>query len=108
MVNIYTRRPWSGVGWIGTLDLADVFHNDDLSFEEKRDKIVCRIRQLPQIVAAQRIACHHPEADSYSDDRDHLDLVDEIEMAKTTSEFDSLWMDFYDWADVARIWVRTF
>ena len=76
--------------WHETLNLRDVFHNDDMEFEVKRDEIVKRITSLRLLDAtAEQIA----EALGDAEDED---------------EFDEYWSEFYDWADSVRVWVATF
>lgn len=79
--------------WDHTLKLKDIFHNDELPFEKKRDEIVRRIKS------------------SKFYDKDNYDLwnvVDDLSRAKNVAEFDQDWDAFYDYADSARIWVETF
>jgi hypothetical protein len=84
---MFTRQPW-----LHTLTLTDVFHNDDLTLEEKRDAIVRRIKAAPW----------------YSEDDDDLYwLVDELADVDTDSYFDAVFNAFYDWADDHRVWVET-
>lgn len=78
--------------WDHTLKLADVFHNDALSFEQRRDKIVRRIR-----------AAKFYDPESYA----LPDLVEELSETTDADDFDQAWDAFYDWADVHRVWVST-
>lgn len=79
--------------WDHRLNLADVFHNDDLTFEAKRDEIVHRIKA----------------ARFYRDDDWTLwSVVDELADTTDTDDFDNVWDAFYDWADAHRVWVETF
>jgi hypothetical protein len=80
--------------WRHTLELADIFHDDDLSFEQRRDEIVRRIKAAPFY-------------DSGRCDFDLVDLVDQLEHAEEIEHFDDYWSDFYDYCDVNRIWVAT-
>ena len=75
--------------WIHRLDVGDVFHNDDLTFPEKRDEMVRRIRALP--IISTRLS----------------DIADNLAAAETPDEWDDPWDDFYDYADERRIWVAT-
>lgn len=77
--------------WLHKLNVADVFHNDDLTLAEKRDAICWRIK---------RSSWAH-------NDMDLLCLVDQLEESDTVEEFDSAWNDLYDWFDDARVWVIT-
>lgn len=79
--------------WHHTLKLADIFHSEVHSFTDKRDIIVKRIRTAP----------------FYSEDDWTLPgIVDELADTQDTEDFDWVWGDFYDWADVNRVWVETF
>lgn len=82
----------SMVTWAHTLNLADVFHNDNLTFRERRDAIAHRIQRAGWF--------------NYSD-MDLMDVVDFLADATDAAEFDEAWVMFYDWADSARIWVAT-
>lgn len=79
--------------WRYTLKLVDVFHDDDMPFEEKRDEIVRRIK------AAK---FYDPAGWELGD------VMDGLEQAEDVGEFDEAWADFYDWADRERVWVETF
>jgi hypothetical protein len=80
-------------GWNEKIELADVFHNDDLSFTERRDIIVARIK---------RSRWYH-QADI--DNGDLLDIVDALADSDTEDEFDGSWDELYDLADEDRVWV---
>lgn len=74
--------------WNRTLDLSDVFRAD-ISFPEKRDIMVRRIRALaPESPTVQRLA-------------------DQLATAQDGDEWDGPWDAFYDWADVNRVWIQT-
>jgi hypothetical protein len=75
--------------WDYVLRLADVFHNDNLSFEAKRTIIAERVRGLP--------------GNSFRRDR----LAAQLEEAADADAFDVAWDEFYDYADEQRIWVAT-
>ncbi len=79
--------------WTLTINVADVFHNDDLTFEQIRDTVVQRIR-----------------ASGWIGEDDHTlgDLVDELGDAADTDEFDAVWDVLYDHADADRVWIATF
>ena len=79
--------------WRYTLRLADIFHDDDIPFERKRDEIVRRIK-------AEKF---------WSPDNFELsDVMEGLEQADDVPEFDEAWADFYDYAERERIWVETF
>lgn len=78
--------------WTHTLNLADVFHNGELTFRERRDAIAHRIQRAKWF--------------DYGD-MDLMDVIKFLADATDVEEFDEAWAMFYDWADSARIWVVT-
>ena len=95
MHRLATERRAAGLPiWDGTLRLADVFHNDSLSFEAKRDAIVHRIR-----------------ATAWFKDKDEYDdlvyLVEELADAEDNGSFNAVWSEIYDIADGDRVWIET-
>ncbi len=79
--------------WDRRINLADIWRNDALSFEAKRDAIVRRIRRSGWITE-----------DNWSLDN----LVEELGDAADTDEFDAVWDVLYDHADADRVWIATF
>lgn len=78
--------------WLYTLRIKDVFYNEGMSFEEKRDEIVKRIKA----------------SDFWnSDDLVLVIIVDGLAGSEDTEEFDGWWSTFYDYADYYRVWVET-
>lgn len=78
--------------WLLTIDLKDVFHNEDLPFEQKRDEIVRRIR-----------------ATGWHGDHPWLEeIVDNLAESEDENDFDSWWDELYDVADIDRVWIATF
>lgn len=76
------------------IELGDIFENEDLSFPERRDSIVTRIRE-------DQFVLNH-------DDKDELlGLVDELQEAVDSEDFDQVWDEIYDWADVNLVWIDT-
>lgn len=83
------------MGWKTTVKLQDVFHNDDLAFEEKRDLIVKRIRES--------------NWDFYSENWDAVEeALDNLAESADVQEFDAWWTDIYNYADLDRVWIATF
>lgn len=78
--------------WKHTLKLKDVFHRDDMTFEQRRDEIVHRIKTSPFW-------------DEYDDDLPNL--TDELQRALDTTAFDETWSAFYYWFDENLVWVET-
>lgn len=79
--------------WDYTLRLGDMFHDENMSFEQRRDEIVRRIR-------ASRFWDE--------DDGELVTTVSDLSAAWDVDEFDQFWDKFYDWADWNRVWVETF
>lgn len=79
--------------WTYTIRLKDVFHNDAMTFEQRRDAIVARLRNSQW----------YAEIDSVL--RDH---VDELAETTDTDGFDYVWNKIYDEADADRAWIETF
>lgn len=80
--------------WDGKLRLADVFHNDNLTYEQKRDAIVARIRA----------SAWFKRCDEYDD---LPQFVEELADTRTPDEFDGPWDCIYDIADADRVWIET-
>jgi hypothetical protein len=80
--------------WDRYLNLAAVFHNDDATFEQRRDAIVRAIR-----------------ASGWLDGRDEFDelveVVDHLAHADTPEEFNGWWDELYDIADYDRVSITT-
>jgi hypothetical protein len=94
MYRLATERRAAGKPiWDGKLKLADVFHNDSLSFEEKRDAIVRRIR-----------------ASRWFKDYDEFDdlplFVEELADTEDNGSFNAVWSEIYDIADADRVWIE--
>jgi hypothetical protein len=78
--------------WDYTLRLDDVFHNENMSFDARRDEIVKRIRTSP----------FYDKTDGWL-----VDFVGEMANSDHVDEFDE-WRDqFYDWCNLNRVWVQT-
>lgn len=81
--------------WDKRIDVSAVFHDDDLSFTERRDAIVERIRKSGWLA----------DRDEFDD---LVELVnDHLAYAEDVKEFDELWDALYDHADVDRVWIKT-
>ena len=80
--------------WAHHINLKGVFHNDDLTFEQKRDIIVRRIRATTWFKS--------------KDEYDDLPmLVEELSDTETKSAFADVWDAIYDEADADRAWIAT-
>lgn len=80
--------------WDRKLRLADVFRNEDMSFEERRDAIVARIRATAWFKG-------------YGEGDDLPQFVEELAGTQTPDEFDGPWDCIYDQADADRVWIET-
>ena len=89
------RRGWPV--WILTLNVKDVFDDDEMGLEEKRDIIVSRIR------ASRWPLLHSVEEGDYSLD----ELLDELSGVDDEPYFDQVWSALYDLADYDRVWIAT-
>lgn len=79
--------------WKFVLNIADIWNNEDLTWDVQRNFIVRRIKR----------------AKFYNeDDTDFVELVEELEFADDVEDFDNAWSWFYDWADANRVWVNIF
>ena len=79
--------------WVERIDLADVFHDEDLTFEQKRDAIVARIKAS--------------EWYRWSGFELHL-MISSLSSTTTPEDFDVVWDAVYEKADVDRVWIATF
>jgi hypothetical protein len=89
------RRAAGKPSWEHKINLADVFHNDDLTFEQKRDTIVARLRATTWF----------KQYDEYDD---LPQFVEELADAEDKYAFNSPWDCIYDIADADRVWIATF
>ena len=78
--------------WNRKLNLASVFHAEELSFTERRDAIVRIIRASGWV-----------EAGNWNLDS----LLDGLAGSESAEEFDGWWDEIYDEADAARVWIQT-
>jgi hypothetical protein len=81
--------------WDRKVNLADVFHNEDITFEQRRDAIVTRIRTTPWFKG-------------YDEYDDLPQFVEELADAADAAEFRDPWDCIYDIADADRVWIATF
>ena len=80
--------------WEHKISVADVFHNEAMTFPEIRDAVVERLR-----------------ASAWFKSKDEFDdlpmLVEDLSDAETAGDFDSAWSAIYDEADADRAWIAT-
>jgi hypothetical protein len=81
--------------WNEKVRLGDIFHDEELPFEQVRDEIVRRIKRTRW----------YGDDDTASNDLYYL--VEELEDAHDPDEFDQVWDQIYDLADADRVWIAT-
>lgn len=81
--------------WEHKLDVSNVFHNEDLTFEEIRDAVVRRIKASSFYKAAK-------------ESMEFEDIVEELGEAETVGQFDFIWNAIYDYADMYDCWISTY
>lgn len=80
--------------WSYKVKVGDLFHNDDLTIEQKAQAIAERLRKGRWM-----------DADCFGE----LDgLLDELSDVTGAATFDAVWDAIYDWADIHRLWIDTF
>jgi uncharacterized protein YozE (UPF0346 family) len=80
--------------WQQTIRLGDVFHDESLTFDQRRDQIVERLRQ-------SRWFKHRDAFDMLAD------LIEELAGTENESDFDEVWNSIYDEADADKVWIET-
>jgi hypothetical protein len=91
------RRTSGRPVWDETVDVSDVWRDDALSFERRRDAIVAKLK-----------ASHWYQRDG-ADEGDELnEVVWSLAEADDADCFDHHWDELYDLADYACIWIKTF
>lgn len=81
------------VRWKEQIDLHEPLTNDGLSFTERRDTIVARIKA----------SCWFA-----NDDGDLSILLEDIAATENEDDFNDVWDDIYDLADTDRVWLNSF
>jgi hypothetical protein len=82
--------------WDRKLDLSAVFHNTDMTFEERRDAIVRTIKANPWYKNRDTAGF-----DEFGDNIEYLAGAEDV------AEFDEYWDFVYDQADGDRVWIQT-
>ncbi len=86
------RRQAGQPVWAKTIRLGTVWKNPDLTFEQRRDAIVRRLRASGWL--------------EHSDFDDELGaVIDELAGSADPDAFDSTWNDLYILADWDRVWI---
>lgn len=96
---------WKTKIYVG--DLIDAEVPDDISWEDKRDGIVARIKASAAYRSAVRIA-DDARADDYYDHEDFVNEVDELASARDADEWDDTMYHVYNYFDDQRIWFDIF
>jgi hypothetical protein len=83
--------------WDRRINLADIWRNEGLTFEQRRDAIVSRLNASPWIKNRDQSGF------------DQLgDIVYSLSTADDQEEFNGWWGELYDHADIDRVWIATF
>ncbi|MFC4373311.1 hypothetical protein ACFO5K_04280 [Nocardia halotolerans] len=83
--------------WDEKVDLSATFHNPDMTFIERRDAIVARLKRTRWFKTA----------DQHEFDGVHDIIAEHLAHAEDTEEWDGWWDELYDLADYARVWIGT-
>jgi len=81
--------------WDRRINIADIWNDATMSFEEQRDALVARIRISGWLVGRNEF------------DR-LVEVVDNLADAEDFNEFNAWWDELYDHADADRVWIATF
>ncbi len=88
------RRDAGKPVWDRKISLGDVFHNDEMTFTERRDAIVARIKGSGWM----KLHEHDSEFETILEQMSSMDDPD---------DFDYWWDELYDYADDERVWIDT-
>lgn len=89
------RRKAGKPPWEHRINLSDVWRDDGLSFEQKRDAVVHRIRASTWFKG-------------YDESDDLPQFTEELAGTQDIGEFDLVMVEIYDIADADRVWIATF
>ena len=82
--------------WAFTVRFAPIFHDESLTFEERRDQLVGILRRSKWF-KSHEIQCGT-----------HLgEIAEGLADAEDVEEFDGWWDEMYDEADYDRVWIVT-
>lgn len=80
--------------WDRRINVSDVWRDENLTFEQRRDAIVARLNASPWIKNRDQSGF------------DQLgDIVYNLSTADDVEEFDGWWDELYDHADYDRVWI---
>lgn len=77
--------------WAHRIDISDVFHNEAMTFEQRRDAVATRIQHTAWFKGSETVR----------------DIIDELSDSTNGDEFDGPWDALYDVADYDRVWIKT-
>lgn len=80
--------------WNEIIYVSDVFHNESMTYEDKRDTIVGRVKKSNW---------YQKRPGTFLED-----IAEGLATAEDTEDFDYWWDQLYDWADYDRVWIATF
>lgn len=88
--------------WKMKIDVSDIWqkYEDDNDFEAFKSELLTVLNSETEKIS-----------DVLGEDeaREYEDMVQEIEYgADDEDEFDYIWQNLYDWADVNKVWIATF
>lgn len=89
------RRAAGKPVWGRKVNLAGIFHNDEMTFEQKRDAVVSTLRASTWFK-------------QYEGGDDLPQFVEELADTEDIAGFDAVFDAIYDVADADRVWISTF
>lgn len=90
--------------WRHQIRLGDIWNNDDLTLEQKRDRIVERVECETWYQEAVANPTARPDGLDYSD-YEIESIIYDLKHSEGEDGFNSIWHEFYDYCDEHRIWV---
>lgn len=91
--------------WKHTIDIKDLWQNEEMPFEEKRDAIHARIVASVPYKRAVRFVDGDSDGDNYWDHESFVDDVADLLTVQDEDEFDDVWSSIYNYADDYQIWI---
>lgn len=97
--------------WKYRINVWDIFHNESMSFEERRDAIVKRIMDSSAYKRAVRLVEKMDPGGETDQGYEHEEFIENVssllEDTQNTDDFDYYWDLIYDYADSQSIWIET-
>jgi len=78
--------------WVWTLDIKDDWQAE-IPVRELAHRVAAKLRGAPPYVTGVR---------------EWIDAFSEATEDWTSDDFDAVWDRLYDWADLQRVWIKTF